>query len=95
MSARTALKTALILAGLGAAGMIGAISPIAPGGICRQSAKAGISEEARAAVAQMGKTLLADQFSFQARTLRVYVEPAASRCTSVTPSRSCCGDRTD
>jgi hypothetical protein len=37
-------------------------------------AKPAISEEVRAALAQMGKTLLADQFSFQARTLRVYVE---------------------
>ena len=37
--------------------------------------KPAISEEVSAAVAQMGKTLLADQFSFRARTLRVYVEP--------------------
>ena len=76
MSARTSLKTALILAGLGAAGMIGAISPIAPAAFAASPPKPAISEEARAAVAQMGKTLLADQFSFQARTLRVYVEPS-------------------
>src|SRR5689334_14266323 len=31
-----------------------------------------ISEEARAAVAQMGKTLLAKEFSFRARTIRAY-----------------------
>ena len=31
-----------------------------------------ISEDARAAVAQMGKTLLAKEFSFQARTIRPY-----------------------
>ncbi|MGA8193214.1 MAG: hypothetical protein WB902_07570, partial [Acetobacteraceae bacterium] len=31
-----------------------------------------ISEDARAAVAQMGKTLLAKEFSFRARTLRAY-----------------------
>ena len=31
-----------------------------------------ISEDARAAVAQMGKTLLAKEFSFQARTIRAY-----------------------
>ena len=75
MSARTSLKTALLLAGLGAAGMIGAI-PLTPLSVLAASPpKAGISEEARAAVAQMGKTLLADQFSFQVRTLRVYVEP--------------------
>jgi hypothetical protein len=35
-------------------------------------AQPAISEEASTAVAQMGKTLLANQFSFQARTLRVY-----------------------
>jgi hypothetical protein len=31
-----------------------------------------ISEDARAAVAQMGKTLLAQEFSFRARTIRAY-----------------------
>ncbi len=33
-----------------------------------------ISEDARAAVAQMGKTLLAKEFSFQARTIRAYAK---------------------
>jgi hypothetical protein len=33
-----------------------------------------ISEEVAAAMAQMGKTLLAPQYSFQAHTLRVYVD---------------------
>ena len=47
-----------------------------PGGIRGQSAEAGDQRGGRASVAQMGKTLLADQFSFQARTLRVYVEPS-------------------
>ena len=75
MSARTLLKTALILAGLGAAGMIDGISLMPSAVFAASPPKAGISEEARAAIAQMGKTLLADQFSFQARTLRVYVEP--------------------
>jgi hypothetical protein len=36
------------------------------------TAKPGISEETSAALAQMGQTLLGKQFSFQARTLRVY-----------------------
>ncbi len=36
-------------------------------------AKPVFSQEARAAMMQMGQTLLAKQFSFQARTLRVYV----------------------
>jgi hypothetical protein len=35
-------------------------------------AKPAISDEAKSALAQMGQTLLAKQFSFQARTLRVY-----------------------
>ncbi len=76
MSARISLKTAMILAGLGAAWMIGADSPIAPAAVAASPPKPTISEDASAAVAQMGKTLLADQFSFQARTLRVYVEPS-------------------
>jgi hypothetical protein len=35
----------------------------------------GISDEASAALARMGKTLLAKQFAFQARTLRSYAGP--------------------
>ena len=42
-----------------------------PAAFAASPTKAAISEEARAAVAQMGKTLLADQFSFQARALRI------------------------
>jgi hypothetical protein len=75
MSARASLKTALILAGLGAAGMSGAIPLTASAVFAANPPKPGISEEVSAAVAQMGKTLLADQFSVQVRTLRVYVEP--------------------
>jgi hypothetical protein len=37
-------------------------------------AKPVISQEASAAMTQMGQTLLAKQFSFQARTLRVYAD---------------------
>jgi hypothetical protein len=50
-------------------------------GLCRRdlpafsaSPKPVISEEASAAMMQMGQTLLAKQFSFQARTLRVYAD---------------------
>ena len=75
MSARASLKTGLILAGLGAVGMIGAIPLMASAALAANPPKAAISEEVSAAVAQMGKTLLADQFSFQARTLRVYMDP--------------------
>jgi len=57
---------------LGVAGLVG----FSPGGRAAAAPpKAVISEEASAAVAQMGKTLSADQFSFQARTLRAYVGP--------------------
>ena len=37
--------------------------------------KPGISEEASSAVAQMGKTLLSKEFSFTAKTIRVYQGP--------------------
>jgi hypothetical protein len=75
MPARASLKTALILAGLGAAGMIGAIPLMASAVFAANPPKPAISEEVSVALAQMGKTLLADQFSLQVRTLRVYVEP--------------------
>jgi hypothetical protein len=75
MSARASLRTSLILAGLGFVGMIGVIPLVAPMALAANPPKPAISEEVSAAVAQMGKTLLADQFSFQARTLRVYMEP--------------------
>src|SRR5690349_11640054 len=74
MSARASLKAVLIFAALGAAPVIGVIPVIARPVLAANPAKPGISEEVRAALAQMGKTLLAGQFSFQARTLRVYVE---------------------
>jgi hypothetical protein len=37
--------------------------------------KPAISEEASAALLHMGQTLLAEQFSFQVRTIRVYADP--------------------
>src|SRR5215472_5100946 len=55
---------------LGVAGLVG----FSPGGRAATPPKAAISEEASAAVAQMGKTLSADRFSFQARTLRAYAD---------------------
>jgi len=74
MSARRSLRTAWILVGLATAGTLGAMASVAPAALAAGAAKTAISEDASAAVAQMGKTLQADQFSFQARTLRVYVE---------------------
>jgi hypothetical protein len=75
MSIRASLKKATIVAGLGVAGMIGAMPLMAPEVRAANPPKPGISEEVSAAIAQMGKTLLADQFSFRVRTLRVYAEP--------------------
>ncbi|MGC1407588.1 MAG: DUF2092 domain-containing protein [Acetobacteraceae bacterium] len=69
-------KTALILVGLCGAGMIGVIPLTDSAVLAAGPAKPTISEEAQAAVAQMGKTLRADQFSFQVHTLRTYVEPS-------------------
>ena len=75
MSARASLKTVLMVAGLGAAAMIGGVSTMPSAVFAATPQKpATISEDVSAAVAQMGKTLLADRSSFQARTLRVYVE---------------------
>jgi hypothetical protein len=75
MSVRTSMKAAAFLAGLGAAGLVGTALTVTPAAHAAPPQKPAISEEASAAVAQMGKSLLADQFSFQARTLRVYGEP--------------------
>jgi hypothetical protein len=74
MSMRTSLKTTAILGGLAAAAAIGAVTTTASPVRAANPPKPAISEEASAAVTQMGKTLLADQFSFRARTLRVYAE---------------------
>ena len=70
MSIRMALRTVALAAGFGVAGLVG----IAPAGHAASPPKQAISEDARAAVARIGKSLLADQFSFQARTLRVYAD---------------------
>jgi hypothetical protein len=73
-SIRTKLKMAAFLTGIGISGAIGGVSTIAPPARAAPPPKPAISEEANAAVAQMGKSLLADQFSFQAKTLRVYAD---------------------
>lgn len=49
--------------------------PITPIAVAETTADATISDDARAALARMNKTLLAKQFSFQARTLRSYAGP--------------------
>jgi hypothetical protein len=70
MSMRISLKTVTILAALavvgplGFAGSLQAASPATPA----------IPAEASEALQQMGKSLLVKQFSFQAKTLRVYAD---------------------
>jgi hypothetical protein len=74
MSARASLKRVWILAALAVAATVGSIGATALAAPAATAAKPAISEDVSAAIAQMGKTLQADQFAFQARTLRVYVE---------------------
>ncbi len=74
MSARASLKTALILAPLCAAAMAGVTPLAAPSAVAANPPKAAMTEEVSSAIAQMGKTLRADELSFRAHTLRVYVE---------------------
>jgi hypothetical protein len=76
MSIRTSVKVAGLLAGLGIAAAIGTVLTTAPAVQAATPQRSDISEEAAAAVTQMGKSLLADQFSFKVRTLRVYAEPS-------------------
>lgn len=70
MSIKVSLKVAAVLAGLGVAGLPG----VFPAGHAAAPPKPTVSNDARAAVAQMAKSLSADQFSFEVRTLRVYAD---------------------
>ncbi len=72
MSIRTIRKTARLLTALGIAVTIGPLSTMGPSVHAAAPAKPAISEEANAALAQMARSLLAEQFSFRARTFRVY-----------------------
>jgi hypothetical protein len=70
MSIKVSLKVVAVLAGFGVAGLLGGF----PAGHAANPPKPTISKDASAAIAQMGKSLSADQFSFQVRTLRVYAD---------------------
>ena len=61
-----------ITVGLLAGGVIALITVLMPVARADEPVKSGISPEASAAVRQMGKTLSANDFSFQAKTIRVY-----------------------
>src|SRR5713101_4955691 len=63
-----------VLGGLLASGIIGLIPVTLLAAQAAKEAKPTISEEASAALLRMGQTLRAAEFSFQARTIRVYSE---------------------
>src|SRR5437879_4716043 len=69
---RVNLRHIVILGGFLAAVIIGAAPVTVPVTYAASQAKPAISEEASAALLRMGQTLRAEQFSFQARTIRVY-----------------------
>jgi hypothetical protein len=64
-------RSAKTVLGLLACGVIGSLS-MARADEPAKATQTGISAEASAAIQQMGKTLSADEFSFQAQTIRVY-----------------------
>ena len=73
MPAFLSLQIRKTFVGLVAAGLI-SIAGSAPAFSASPTAKPTISAEASAALAQMAQSLLSKQFSFQARTLRVYAD---------------------
>jgi hypothetical protein len=68
------LRHMAVLGGLLVCGVMG-LSPVAtPAPPAAKEVKPAVSEEASAALARMGKSLSAEQFSFQAKTIRVYTD---------------------
>jgi hypothetical protein len=70
------LRRIAVLGGLLASAMVGAIPGALPAAPPANQAQPAISEEASAALLRMGQTLRANDFSFQARTIRVYADPS-------------------
>src|SRR5689334_11387020 len=68
------LRHIVLLGGLLAGGAIGLVPVTLPAAPAAKQAKPAISEEASAAILRMGQALSAKQFSFQAKTIRVYTE---------------------
>jgi hypothetical protein len=68
------LRHITVLGALLAGGIIGLVPATFPAAQTAKEAKPAISEEASAALIRMGQTLGAEQFSFQAKTIRVYSE---------------------
>ena len=69
------LRHIAFLGALLAGGIIGFLPVTVPAAEPAKQAKPAISEEASAALQRMGQTLRAENYSFQARTIRVYAEP--------------------
>lgn len=72
MQTRGFSRRRAVLAGIGGLGFIGLLAATLPAASAANSPKPAISDEAGAALKQMGQALAAQAFSFQARTLRVY-----------------------
>ena len=75
MATAMSWRVGTVFACLLTAGIFGRTSATLPVAHAAQQAKPTISEEASAALLRMGQTLRAEQFSFQARTIRVYSGP--------------------
>jgi len=69
------LRQIAVLGGLITSGIVGAMPVTLPAAPAAKQAQPAISEEASAALLRMGQTLRANDFSFQAQTIRVYQEP--------------------
>ena len=75
MTYRRSLGTGVMLSGCLAAGIIGIAPALIPEANAAAQTKPAISEEVSAALLRMGQTLrAAEQFSFQAQTIRVYTD---------------------
>ncbi len=68
------LRYITILGGILISTLVGVLPVSAPAAPASQQKKPAISEEASAALSRMGRSLRAEQFSFQVRTIRVYAD---------------------
>jgi hypothetical protein len=69
------LRYLVVLGGLLAGSPVGFLPVAASAAQPAKEAKPAISDDASAALLRMGQSLRADQFSFQAKTIRVYADP--------------------
>jgi hypothetical protein len=74
MSASASIRSGRTAVRLLAAASLLSVPVLGPALGASLTAKPSISEEAKTVLSQMGQTLLGKQFSFQARTLRVYAD---------------------